>query len=259
MFEKCDSCTKPSEECILSVLTMSARDQREWCKLWKERLGWTKKVVAEKSKIPEGTLSGFFGKNTKLEPRPYTTHAIIGALTGCAIEELYSCRSEEEREVAKNQAQDYERLSCECTCYQEENKRLEQICAEQLGKIHGLEDVIKQLEAKKEILETKVEAAAKLEKHQEETIAELKAENKRGKWPRRFASIFGATTIIFASISFKYVKMDANHLNIGLIRDPYMVPVAMAVSGVILFASVVAVVMFIMLLRKDKKDKENDE
>ena len=255
MFEKCDSCTKPSKECIPRVLSMSAHDQREWCKMWQKRLGWSKRVMAEKSGVPEGTLSGVLGTSETREPAITTMHAIIGALTGCPADEIFSCVSEIEREIATNQAQDYERLSSECSRQQEEIKELERCCAEQLGKIHGMEEVIKQLEVENRILETKVVAAEKVEKHQEETIAGLKEDNKRGKRSHRFASIFGASTIILAVFLFKYVKLDANHLNIGLIRDPLMVPLAITVSAIILFGSIAAVVMFVALLRKDKKEE----
>lgn len=255
MFEKCDSCTKPSKGCIPSVLSMSAHDQREWCKMWQKRLGWSKRVMAEKSGVPEGTLSGVLGASETREPRTCTIHAIIGALTGCPVDEIFSCVSELEWEIANNQAQDYERLSSEYSQQQEEIKELEQCCAEQLGKIHGMEEVIRQLEVEKRILDAKVSAAEKLEKSYEETIEQLRAENKRNKHSNKYGVAVSILAVVLAIIVVKYVKIDMTHLNIGFVRDPLMVPLAITVCAVILAGSVIACVLFVSLLRNEKKEK----
>lgn len=167
MFEQCDSCASPSKSCIPRVMSMSPQDQREWCKMWKLRLGWSKKTLAEKSGVPEGTLAGILGTKVTREARPYTMRAIIGALIGCPIEEVGVCIIESEQVSANDHALEYERLSNACAQYIEEVKRLEQVCAEQAGKIRELEETVKELEDEKKFTTEKLRAAEKVEKSQE--------------------------------------------------------------------------------------------
>ena len=94
-----------------------------------------------------------------------------------------------------------------------------------------------------------------IEKYKEdltEAKAEIKALKKEKRRANRFAGGFGVTAVILAAVVLKYVKIDTSHLNIGFVRDPLMVPLAITVSAIILAASVLAIVMFVLMLRNEK-------
>lgn len=95
MREKCNSCAHPSKVCISYLMTLSTRDMLEWCRIWKERLGWSNATLAAKSGVPKGTIDRILSLTKseldKTDVKLVTVRPIICALTGCTIEELENC------------------------------------------------------------------------------------------------------------------------------------------------------------------------
>lgn len=96
MQDKCKNCLKPSKECIPFLMTLTTKEMLEWCRFWKEKLGWSNSRLAENSGVPKGTIDRHMshaksesgaGGITLENIRP-----IICALTGCTMEELKACR-----------------------------------------------------------------------------------------------------------------------------------------------------------------------
>ena len=95
MKEKCKNCVRPNKTCIPYLMTLSTKEMLEWCRMWKDKLGWSNGTLAEKSNVPKGTIDRILSyakigddvAGVKLA----TIRPIICALTGCSIEELESC------------------------------------------------------------------------------------------------------------------------------------------------------------------------
>lgn len=251
MFEKCDSCAHPSKYCIPMVTSLPAREQREWCRMWQKKLGWSKRVMAEKSGVPEGTLAGVLGTSETREARTCTIHAIIGALTDCPPEEIFSCVSESEREIENIREMERERLSSECSHHEEELRRLEQCCTEQAEKIREQEELIKQLEMKKQILEAKAESVEKLDKTYNDSLARMmKIVKSRG----RAVTVLVVTEFLLLGVGLSYFLKDIAQPEFGLIRDSYFTPISI-VMGIALLAAMAVAFGFLAQIVRERKEK----
>ena len=95
MREKCNNCAHPSKACISFLMTLSTREMLEWCRIWKDRLGWSNATLAAKSNVPKGTIDRILsltkGELDKTDVKLITVRPIICALTGCTLEELENC------------------------------------------------------------------------------------------------------------------------------------------------------------------------
>lgn len=95
MREKCNNCAHPSKACISFLMTLSTRGMLEWCRIWKDRLGWSNATLAAKSNVPKGTIDRILsltkGELDKTDVKLITVRPIICALTGCTLEELENC------------------------------------------------------------------------------------------------------------------------------------------------------------------------
>lgn len=104
MREKCNNCIRPSKACISYLMTLSTREMLEWCRIWKDRLGWSNATLAAKSNVPKGTIDRVLsltkGELDKTDVKLVTVRPIICALVGCTIEELENCAIVNEAENA---------------------------------------------------------------------------------------------------------------------------------------------------------------
>ena len=104
MREKCKNCPHPSKACIPYLMTLSTKGMLEWCRIWKEKLGWSNATFAEKSHVPKGTidrvLSHAKNEDDISEVKLSTVRPMICALIGCSIEELEACDSASEISLA---------------------------------------------------------------------------------------------------------------------------------------------------------------
>lgn len=113
------------------------------------------------------------------------------------------------------------------------------------------DEQVKQL--RQDLLAEKDKRIEKYREDLEEEKSKKQALKKRLKRSNIFGIILGVFTVILAAFLAKYVKIDVTHLNIGFVRDPFMVPLAISFSAIILAGSVVACVLFILMLRNSKK------
>lgn len=96
MKEKCKNCNRPSKACISFLMTLSTKETLEWCRVWKDRLGWSNAFLSEKTGTPKGTidrvLSHAFIEDDAAGVKLATIRPIICALTGCTLQELEECK-----------------------------------------------------------------------------------------------------------------------------------------------------------------------
>ena len=57
MFEKCITCGRLGESCVPNLMLLPFADLIQWCNKRQKHLGWTNQELADKSKVPLGTIS----------------------------------------------------------------------------------------------------------------------------------------------------------------------------------------------------------
>jgi len=57
MFEKCIKCNRMGESCVPNLMLLPFPDLMQWCAKRQKHLGWTSQMLADKSKVPVGTIN----------------------------------------------------------------------------------------------------------------------------------------------------------------------------------------------------------
>ena len=103
MFEKCIKCPRIGESCVPNLMLLPFADLMQWCAERQKYLGWSNKTLAEKSKVPEGTINRIKGGED--DCKYSTIRNILIALIGGTTDE-FACTEQVEKEL-----QQIERLS----------------------------------------------------------------------------------------------------------------------------------------------------
>lgn len=97
MYEKCITCDIIGVTCVPNLMRLQFSDLIQWIIKRQKHLGWTNKTLADKSKVPEGTVnrirSGDF-----LDCKYSTIRNIIIALVGGTTDE-FPCNKQVEKEL----------------------------------------------------------------------------------------------------------------------------------------------------------------
>ena len=96
MFEKCIKCNRIGESCVPNLMLLPFADLWKWIDKRQKHLGWTNKVLAEKSKVPEGTIYRI--KAGEEDCKFSTMRNILIALIGGTTDE-FSCTEQVEKEL----------------------------------------------------------------------------------------------------------------------------------------------------------------
>lgn len=96
MFEKCIKCNRIGESCVPNLMLLPFADLWKWIDKRQKHLGWTNKVLAEKSKVPEGTIYRI--KAGEEDCKFSTMRNILIALIGGTTDE-FSCTAQIEKEL----------------------------------------------------------------------------------------------------------------------------------------------------------------
>lgn len=104
MKEKCKNCTHPRKECIPYLMTLTTKEALEWCRMWKDRFGWSNATFAEKTNVPKGTVDRTLS-HAKLGDDAAglqfaTIRPFICAIIGCTMEELEACEEQVDSNAA---------------------------------------------------------------------------------------------------------------------------------------------------------------
>lgn len=57
MFEKCIKCNRMGESCVPNLMLLPFSDLMQWCSKRQKHLEWSNQTLAEKSKVPVGTIN----------------------------------------------------------------------------------------------------------------------------------------------------------------------------------------------------------
>lgn len=120
MFDKCIPCKRLGESCVPNLMLLPFADLMQWCAKRQKYLGWTSQVLADKSKVPIGTISRI--KAGEYQDCKYSTiKNILIALIGGTTDE-FSCTELVEKEL--RQLEELEHHVAKLSAVEQENKEL---------------------------------------------------------------------------------------------------------------------------------------
>lgn len=97
MFDKCIACSRLGESCVPNLMLLPFADLMQWCAKRQKHLGWTSQMLADKSKVPIGTISRIKA-GEYLDCKYSTIKNILIALIGGTTDE-FSCTEQVEKEL----------------------------------------------------------------------------------------------------------------------------------------------------------------
>jgi predicted transcriptional regulator len=97
MFEKCIKCNRIGESCVPNLMLLPFADLIQWCAKRQKHLEWTNQILADKSKVPIGTINRIKA-GEYLDCKYSTIKNILIALIGGTSDE-FSCTEQVEREL----------------------------------------------------------------------------------------------------------------------------------------------------------------
>lgn len=103
MFEKCIKCARIGESCVPDLWLLEFSDLMTWCAKRQKHLEWTNHVLADRSKVPLGTINRIKAGDY-LDCKYSTIRNILIALIGGTTDE-FACT-----EMVENELRQMERL-----------------------------------------------------------------------------------------------------------------------------------------------------
>ena len=97
MYEKCITCDRIGESCVPNLMRLSFADLMQWCNKRQKHLGWSNQTLADKSKVPVGTINRMKAGDY-LDCKYSTIRNIVIALIGGTIDE-FPCNAQVEKEL----------------------------------------------------------------------------------------------------------------------------------------------------------------
>lgn len=119
MFEKCIKCPRIGESCVPNLMLLPFAELMNWCNQRQKHLGWKNQDLADKSKIPIGTISRI--KAGEDDCKYSTMKSILITLIGGTTDE-FSCTEQVEREL--RQMEQLEQQAARLSLVEAENERL---------------------------------------------------------------------------------------------------------------------------------------
>lgn len=119
MFEKCIKCNRMGESCVPNLMLLPFPDLIQWCIKRQKHLEWTNQFLADKSKVPVGTINRI--KAGEEDCKYSTIRNILIALIGGTTDE-FSCTEQVEREL--RQMEQLEQQAAKLSVAETENERL---------------------------------------------------------------------------------------------------------------------------------------
>lgn len=96
MFEKCIKCNRMGESCVPNLMLLPFHDLLQWCAKRQQYLEWSNQTLADKSKVPVGTIHRI--KASEEDCKYSTIRNILIALIGGTTDE-FACTEQVEREL----------------------------------------------------------------------------------------------------------------------------------------------------------------
>ena len=120
MFDKCIPCKRIGESCVPNLMLLPFADLIKWCIKRQKHLGWTNQMLADRSRVPVGTINRIWAGDYQ-DCKYSTIKNILIALIGGTTDE-FSCTEQVEREL-RNMEQ-LEQQAAKLSSVEAENERL---------------------------------------------------------------------------------------------------------------------------------------
>lgn len=120
MFEKCIKCNRMGESCVPNLMLLPFSDLMQWCTKRQKHLGWTNQTLADKSKVPVGTINRIKA-GEYLDCKYSTIKNILLALIGGTTDE-FACTEQVENELRN--LEKLEQQAAKLSNVEAENERL---------------------------------------------------------------------------------------------------------------------------------------
>lgn len=120
MYEKCIACDTIGVSCVPNLMRMEFHDIIQWCIERQKHLRWTNQTLADKSKVPVGTINRIRAGDY-LDCRYSTIRNILIALIGGTTDE-FPCNKQVEKELQQLEA--LERQAAKLATVEAENEAL---------------------------------------------------------------------------------------------------------------------------------------
>lgn len=101
MFEKCIKCTRMGESCVPNLMLLPFPDLMQWCTKRQKHLEWSNQTLADKSKVPVGTINRIKAGDY-LDCKYSTIKNLLIALIGGTTDE-FACTEQVERELQQKE------------------------------------------------------------------------------------------------------------------------------------------------------------
>ncbi len=120
MFEKCIKCERLGESCVPNLMILSFSNLLQWCVKRQKHLEWTNQTLADKSKVPIGTINRI--KAGDYDDAKYSTiRNLLIALIGGTTDE-FPCNEQVENEL--KQLEVLEQQTAKLAVIEKENKAM---------------------------------------------------------------------------------------------------------------------------------------
>ena len=119
MFDKCITCNRIGESCVPNLMLLPFPDLMQWCAKRQKHLGWSNQTLADRSKVPVGTINRI--KSGEEDCKYSTIHNILIALIGGTTDE-FACTEQVEKEL--QQLEQFERQTARMSSVEKENEDL---------------------------------------------------------------------------------------------------------------------------------------
>lgn len=120
MFEKCIKCDRMGESCVPNLMLLPFSDLIQWCIKRQKHLTWTNQMLADKSKVPVGTINRIKA-GEYLDCKYSTIKNILIALIGGTTDE-FPCTEQVEKEL--RQLEQVEQQAARLVAVEAENEML---------------------------------------------------------------------------------------------------------------------------------------
>lgn len=153
MFEKCIKCNRIGESCVPNLMLLPFPDLMKWCGSRQKHLGWTNQTLADKSKVPVGTINRM--KAGEEDCKYSTIRCILITLIGGTTDE-FACTEQVEKELQQieqlaSQAAKLSSVEAECEVLKERLSNIDEqhrqdiriIRAEYQEQVNFLKDELK--------------------------------------------------------------------------------------------------------------------
>lgn len=97
MFEKCITCHRLGDSCVPNIMLLPFSDLIKWCTKRQKHLEWTSQTLADRSKVPLGTINRIKAGDY-MDCKYSTIKALLIALIGGTTDE-FPCNEQVDKEL----------------------------------------------------------------------------------------------------------------------------------------------------------------